>query len=304
MKAMKIIALVCTGIFVVTLALGLVFAAAGEGILHVAGLYNDSDQSGWSRDSRTCGAENMKRLVIDADAFSIEVVRENREDILAEYSTSGIGWRTVDVSLDNSGGTVTLRSNYSMRFSIMNFGSRMTLHIPETFTGDMEVKLQAGSIRFDGKQTYGDVNMDIQAGTLQAGDMTAKKIKAEISAGAFKADSLTTEELEVSVGGGSTDLRGLTGKTKLDVGAGSARLDFEKVTGAIDADVSAGSAVIHLPENSAVTLDLQASMGSVSQGFGSRFSGEASSSRIKGKVNDGGHEIEGSVSAGSLTVKY
>lgn len=306
MKALKIIAIVSSLVFVVSFGAGIAFMAAAckEGLPDIENYFNDNSFAGEVNEDQTLSAdaEGMTDLSVNVDASKIELVRENREDVKVDYSSQTVGTGSNQLTVERNGETVNIESKARHFFTCWK-GIYMTVRIPQNYNGKLSLDIGASSLSISGQQQFSDVVINVGAGNVSIDDLQADTVKADVSVGKLSAKHMNVSSLILNVGTGDADISGLTGSTDLTVNMGKASLEYDRLAGNITADVQAGDASLRIPSDASATLDLTADMGSVSQTFGSRFSGDSSDNSINGVLNNGGNRISGKVSMGNLTVE-
>ena len=141
--------------------------------------------------------------------------------------------------------------------------------------------------------------MDVDAATVDLGDVAAQSLKLQVGAGKISAEKIHAAEISVAVDAGSARLKGLTGGIDASVSAGQLVLELDELTADVKVNVDMGSADIRLPKECSADLKLSADLGHVKQTFGDNFDGTNSENSIDGTVNGGGFTVKGDVNMGS-----
>lgn len=309
MKALKITALVAGAVFFLSLAGGIVLGVAGasDGL---RGLLDDirSARTGFNQtvaDDRTAALDGIDHIRVEAGDADIVIRRSERGDAGIHLVTDGADpAQTLRVSRED--GVLRLRVQSPRRWRILGFLRQRTtaeLTLPAGWRGALTVDAGAGELRVEGEQAFTRLDLDIGAGDAHLATVTADTAGLHIGAGGLVADSLSAGSLQLEVAAGEAKLGGLTGGVDASVGAGDAVLTFDRLTAAVNVDVAMGSATLRLPADTGASLSLKASLGSVSQRFGGRFSGTEKENRVDGAINGSGPFIRGDVSMGDLTVE-
>jgi hypothetical protein len=159
-----------------------------------------------------------------------------------KYAESQDALKYVNVSVEHSGSSVTVKTSYSQPTS--NGGVEFTISLPAG--SSVEVNNIAGTVNLDG--IGGNVNVQSQAGTIEAslprveGD---RSVILHATTGAITLtipkDSDATVHAGSTVGAFSTDFSIPTSRSSMigavadgKLGTGSARIDLSTTTGAID----------------------------------------------------------------------
>ncbi len=300
MKALKWIAGISGGVCVLFLAASLTLAAVGGGF---AALWDSVKDSGVKTgDTLTVPMNGITRLDLDIDAADITLTRKAQEEATITYTAVGFtGRQGVEAKANN--GTLTIRSRIGDRWHWFDrWKMEVEVILPESFTGDLKVDADAGTLTLAAGQTFGAVELDVSAATVRMDGLTARTVDAEVDAGKLTGTGLTADRVSLEVGAGSVKLKELTAAVKAGVDAGSIHLEFARMTGDSTADVSMGSIDILLPADTGAALNLTADMGHVTQKFGAAFSGKSGGNRVEGTLNGGGVKLTGEVDMGNLSV--
>lgn len=309
MKALKITALIAGAVFFLSLAGGIVLGVAGasDGL---RGLIDDirSARTGLyhtATDDRTAALDGIDRIRVEADDADIVIRRGERGDAGIRLITDGADpAQTLRVSSED--GVLRLRVQAPRRWHIFGLlRQRITaeLTLPAGWRGALTADAGAGELHLEGEHAFTRLDLDVAAGDARLGTITADAAGLHIGAGRLVADSFSAGSLKLEVGAGEAKLGGLTGGVDASVGAGDAVLAFDRLTAAVTADVAMGSATLRLPADAGASLSLKASLGSVKQRFGGRFSGTETENHVDGTINGPGPSIRGDVHMGDLTVE-
>lgn len=310
MKTMKVLAIICSVIFILSLGAGLIFAAAGfdDGLRGLVWSLRD----GVGRNVRietgdeTVEGDGLSSLSVRAGAAEVELVREDRETIQAEYTLRYLGHLPDDLlSLRRDGTQAVLTINDAggvLPFFLWR-ELLVTLRIPENYRGDLTLDAGAGFVRLPADQIFSRVDLRVGAGGISIGRLTAREVTIDVSAGRLTAAGLSAGRADLTVGAGELRVRDLSGEVDLSVSMGAATLEFARVEKPVTASVDMGGATLLFPEDTRADLRLSANVGTVSQEFGEWFQGESSSSRVNGTLNGGGVSITGNADMGSLRIR-
>lgn len=309
MKILKTTAIVASIVFVLALVAGISLATVGfkNGYGDFIDVLDNSSNTNTVNEDKSLSADadGMTDLAIKIGAAKVSLVRENRTDVEVDYTSQVIGIGSNPVTAERSGNTVNVESKYdhSHRFPFFR-DMHMTIRIPQNYNGNLSLDVGAGSLDVTGQQTYKAVSLTVGAGSISVDNLQAQSLNTKVSVGKFHADQVDVPDLTLNVSAGSADLSGSIGKTNLTMNMGSADLTYTRLSGDITATVSMGDAHIRLPSDVKATLNLNSSMGSVSQDFASRFSGDSGNNHVNGTLNGGGNTITGQVDMGSLSVGF
>ena len=309
MKALKITALIAGAVFFLALAGGIVLGVAGAGD-GLRGLIDDirSAETGLYHtvsDDRTATLEGIDRIRVEAGDADIVIRRSERGDAGIHLTTDGADPEDT-LRISSEDGALRLKVQSPRRWWFFGFLRRRItaeLTLPSNWRGALTVAAGAGELRLEGEHAFTRLDLDVAAADARLDTVTADAVGVNIGAGRLTADSLSAGSLKLEVGAGEARLGGLTGSVEASIGAGDAALTFDRLSAAVTVDVSMGSATLRLPADTGASLLLKASLGSVKQRFGDRFSGTEKEGRVDGILNEPGPSIRGDVHMGDLKVE-
>lgn len=180
-------------------------------------------------------------------------------------------------------------------YQLIQFGfvdaPTMQIEIPQGWLSEMDLILNAGSLQVDtgdwgqlievqvnaGAANFGEVtteiiNVDINAGAFNAKKIASNKVDCDISAGAFNCKEIICEQFDCDISAGAVEVGKLdSAKIDLSVSAGGATLSLvgTKTDYNIKVDKSAGSCNVTSQTNVNATrkLDIDVSAGSANIKF-------------------------------------
>lgn len=186
----------------------------------------------------------ISELKIQMGAGSVKCEFYDGEEIYVEYPSSN-GCKT---SFTEEGGTLTfsVKSKWYMHlgFGVLNLPTT-TVKLPESLKGklDLAVRLDAGSAEIASGE-FANVTVDIDAGQLIAGDITADCIRCDADAGQIKIAGACCNTLKITVDAGHATVDKIDAlTTEVTVDAGHARLGFvsDRTEYTVSVHVDAGS---------------------------------------------------------------
>ena len=305
-RVMKIMAVVCAVVFALSLGVGTVCAAAGldRGLAELMQILNGEIPQEWRTPMGGSLRARMDRpgLEIRAEEASVTVQRVEREDILVEYTASGLsGIRNWEpVTLTERDNKVVVSAADSAPFPWWR-DMQITVSLPEGYRGDLELHIDGGAIRLLGNQQFRRVETRIGSGFLYLEDCTAENLEANLYGGELEIGRLDAA-LELENNYGKAEVRALAGGASISQQGGSLDLAVEKLSGPIRLDMQDSEAALALPKDAAATVYLLAEDGKLDQRCAS-FDGLSNSAVVQGILNGGGESISGEITRGTLTIR-
>lgn len=179
-------------------------------------------------------------------------------------------------------GTLHINTTTSVRTWNEINGSKIILYVPENYSyGEVEIDLGAGSLDFPGLKAE-KVSLDVGAGRIIANGMEAGKLEADVGMGQIELTDMVVTDFEAEVGMGELIANGA-------------------VTGDIDAECSMGNLELLLEGvQEDFNYELSGAMGSLTLG-GESYSGMANEKKID---NGAEKKMEIECSMGNVTIGF
>lgn len=308
MKGLKWTAAIAGIVFVVAIAASMIFAVSGYGSVQQMAETLWQEGTNHQDGEFTESMNDIQNLHIDLDAAEITISRRAQSDITVTYSCAEISTfpdKNEPIKLERRGNTMELsmRKRFNWFWAGVNLRNmKVDIVLPDTYDGNLNIDVDAGSLTLDGAQVFDNVNVDIDAATIRLGDLTAGNVSINLDAGEVSSQTLKAKGITLDVDAGTAKLSGVSSAMDVSLDAGKVKVEFAELTGNTSLDIDAGSAEILFPASPGADLTLNADMGSVRQEFGSAFSGSEKNNAISGRVGSGGYTITADVDMGSLVV--
>lgn len=147
--------------------------------------------------------------------------------------------------------------------------------------GDLEFKTSGGHIKL--KDMSGEITAYTEGGHISLfganGDVSMKSLGGHLSA-----DNVNGV-LEMRTSGGNIKAKNIIGSVNAFTSGGNINVLLDEITGEVQARNGAGQIELTLPSNADISVNVSGTKVEIDSGF--RFSGNASSNEISGKIGNG-----------------
>ncbi|MFT4203656.1 MAG: hypothetical protein QM610_07030 [Chitinophagaceae bacterium] len=161
--------------------------------------------------------------------------------------------------------------------------------------GHLKANTSGGSVTL--KQSAGELAVSTSGGSLHLENLKGN-VKGSTSGGSIEATTVSGS-LSVSTSGGSINLKNIAATTTASTSGGSVHADFTDPGEGIKLSSSGGGIHIHVPKNKGYDLDLRGDRVNISN---VAMQGSITKSKIVGRTNGGGIQLQASTSGGSVNV--
>jgi hypothetical protein len=217
-------------------------------------------------------------LTLKSDSGSISIESHSKETVEVEVRRKGKNSDNFEVSIDHQGDDVLIVGERKGSWISYNLGIHYEIKVPEKY--NVNLKTGGGSI------SLADLN----------GEVNAKTSGGSISLGRIAGD------IEVNTSGGSISVDEVMGEIDAHTSGGSIKATISKQPKEdSELSTSGGSISVRLAEDIAVDLYAKTSGGRVSSEFD--IEGTVKKTKIRGKINGGGPNLELKTSGGSVRIK-
>lgn len=240
--------------------------------------------------NRTYQVGDKPNLRVDTNDASVEVSRGQSHTMSVRIVSESINIGTGGVSIiDRQNGDsldlqVHMPHQYGIHISWRSPRVRVEVQVPQETTLDLHSG--DGHIRVDG--TSGAAKLDSGDGHIEVRDFNGS-LRAHTSDGHMTIDGTFTD-VELRTGDGHVDFTARNGS---------------KMNSPWLIRTSDGSVVVHMPADLAADLNAHTGDGHITLDFPVTVSGSIERSRVRGKLNGGGPELEIATGDGSIRIaKY
>lgn len=250
---------------------------------------------------------------------SIEVETWNRDQVAFSATVSGKSSfvDSFQFSFEENPGAVSIIGEYPKRNRGFWDGKKkvkVTLSIPES--SSVRLKTSGGNISL--QDLIGDADLKTSGGNLTIqnldGQLIAKTSGGNIRVGSVAGNAQVNTsgghiyldqiegDLDARTSGGNIYLESVTGEVTAKTSGGNIKLTINNPFQGLYASTSGGTITCYMEEDLNADLYARTSGGSVTVDFPVTVQGKVSRSKIEGKVNDGGPEMNLRTSGGNIKV--
>lgn len=270
---------------------------------------------------------NLKSLVMDVSASDIIIETWDQNEVKVEFFLESKSQSFLDSFNDKyeskysmESGVVYVELRRRSKWNFMNFNTKKmyySVKVPKSFTldlrtsgGDIAIANLIGTI--EGKTSGGDIKLTDVKGladvSTSGGDMdflnVSGKIDASTSGGNIKVQKCNGN-LAFKTSGGDINIKSADGKIFAETSGGDIDLNVPTLAEDIDLQTSGGDINIRIPKSN-LNLDLNTFGGDVklSNDVEDDFHGKIKTSKVNGKLNDGGNYVNARTTGGDIFLGY
>lgn len=250
------------------LAAGLVIIIFGIVILLIAlGLNGWTLKADWESKEFT-SAEEITELKLDYSAGSVTTEFYDGEEFRVEYPES----KNYKTAVSAEGGKISVISSKRHWYNITLWFTEIPtakIYIPKTAVPDLNLTLNAGTLEIGGG-AYGNVNVELNAGTLKFGEITCENFNCKLNAGALNSFKTECTVFKTEMNAGSATFNNLDcADVGVEVNAGSlnATVYGEESEYSVTVEKNAGSCNLSNRTGGAKRIAVEVNAGSVNFNF-------------------------------------
>ena len=249
-------------------------------------LYNDS---GTLVQTKTISLEGIKEIKIEGNACKLNIekdttVTELTVDFSYSYKTSAQPKFVLQKSTGNSD-EIIVKIAEKAKFFNFGYGSRrvsINVKIPASYYNDLDISANASTCTFKNLTEFNEIDLDLNAGTLEASTITAKNL------------NLTGNACEIT-------FKSLTASIDGEFNASSVDFYIDELK-PIEFEGNVTEVKIYIPENSSADVNLHGTALSLNSDFDLSHNNRHASASLTGKIGSGTHSIKGGFNAGSISL--
>ena len=224
----------------------------------------------WETQKYEC-AETVTDIEIDFSAGTLQVGFFDGEQIEVEYATCD-KFTTQFNTVNNTLKVSTSPVRWYSTFLWFNNIPTTKMYIPRNWQINFNVVINAGAVSFAEGGSYGNVSVELNAGTINMQGVSCLNCSLEVNAGSMNLTDLTCDKLTCEVNAGAVNVKELKcDSISIEVSAGAANVgvDGQKSEYTIKVKKSAGSCNVTnqtgTDANKNISVDISA--GSVNVSF-------------------------------------
>lgn len=226
----------------------------------------------------------VEKIYITAPIAKVNIIPENRKDVSIHYH--GNIPDNIKTSLQTKKSKDELEIKVSSKnYNKININNNMELYleilIPNSYNENMKIEANLGDIRI---QDFTLNNLDINA-----------------NLGNINAENVESKEIKINCDAGNVIVKNIKGDIEVNADLGNVELYYDYFDYDLIAKSSLGSINITLPKNANFNLDAKSDLGTVKTDF-PVTTNEASNTKLKGTVGNGGKNIKLTVDLGSIKI--
>ena len=256
-----------------TIIAGAIIMGIGLGILILAGAlngWNFTVNADWEKQKYEY-SETVTDVDIDFSAGSLQLEFFDGEQIEVEYYTCDkftTEFNVVDGTLHVSTSSVRWYHSFLWFHKI----PETKMYIPRSWQLNFDVVINAGAVTFGEGGNYGDVKVELNAGSITMLNVNCQVCSLEVNAGAMDLTGLTCNKLTCEVNAGAVNVQQLKcNSIGIEVSAGSANVGIagQKSEYTIKVRKSAGSCNVtnQTGTDASKSIDIGVSAGSANVTF-------------------------------------
>jgi len=211
--------------------------------------------------------EGINKINFDTSNSAFRIESTTGSEIIIEYFHHR--YLSYEVVRDN--GTLTMRNTQDGRrpwhHYVMNSGffndQRITVFLPVSFNGDLNIQTRTGSIRSSNVLSLNNVSITATSGSIVFNNLTAESLEIEASTGSIQLSNVTLNEtLNVNTTTGAIRLNNVKAYD-IDVRASTGSVTFDRVTSETNIRINTTTGAIRLVRVTTDSLNARASTGSI-----------------------------------------
>jgi lia operon protein LiaG len=194
--------------------------------------------SGIERVSLDLLSDDCEVFVTEGDAIEIKhYVYNIPEDRYARVSVS-----SGELNVDTSG-----KIHFGIRLPFQEL-SRVELHIPKAFAGEMGLNLASGNVTIGGGLSLASLFIDVASGDIVAEQIETSDAKIDVISGNVRFEGgLITDNYAIEIASGDLSVKdSTTGSGSIGMTSGNLSLEGVEIAESLDIDVTSGDVELQL----------------------------------------------------------
>ena len=177
----------------------------------------------WETHKYEC-ADTVSDIDIDFSAGEMQIEFYDGEQIEVEYSSSERFTTEFKVT-NNTLYISTSQVRWYNSFLWFNKIPATKMYIPRSWQLNFDIVINAGAVTFAEGGNYGNIHVELNAGTISMKNVNCMSCNLEVNAGAMNLSDLSCNKLTCEVNAGSVNVKELKcDNINIDISAGSANL--------------------------------------------------------------------------------
>lgn len=261
--------------------------------------------------------ENAGAAVTENKAIALDkkqAIRLDTSVVDLDISEADVSKIEIELKTYENGPKLTIKEGNMLELIVdskkdnINWGNnpqpRMTVKIPKTFDGTLELKTDVGDVDFysidcDKIDIIGDV------GDWRIENVQTTALNVKIDVGDLKIRKVISDKIEMNSDVGDIDAQEVEGEIIGKIDTGDVNFEFEKIAGDFTFIGDTGDISIYLPNRKAInaSFDIAVDTGDISMSQAFDEISEKSETNLKGTIGKDEHQFRIQTSTGDIVLK-
>lgn len=268
----------------ILIAIWLVIAVALTGFLAYAIYYNKSAGDVFSffkwRDVSASTVQKDENIPLDSfnkinvDFSSADVIVQTTDEpnlrVVQKASSKLKEEQKFTISKENN--TVTIKRNTSeMIFNIFNFGNfgeKIEVYIPKTYTKDLDIRSASGDVVFNSDIELNNINCFTSSGDFYGkNNISANNIILKSSSGDISIGDLISKSYKVDISSGDIKINSLSGSGEVEAASGDITISYKDINEYSNVSAQSGNVKLLIPKELSFQFTGKCSSGDINSNF-------------------------------------
>lgn len=222
----------------------------------------------------TISLNNVHTIVVNTSYQKIEILKTNSDSMkVTQYSNSkernknlfivSSNNDSINVSFDN-----IQKHNVFINIFNFNINDKLIIEIPESFTGNLEVKTSSGSIKVNDILTLKNIVMQSSSGSIRINHkLTADNLNVNTSSGGIYFGIVNVKAYYLHSTSGNISSAGISGGGEVKTSSGGIKLSLVDPQDNVMLNSTSGRINITLESSLEFTMNAQTTSGSIRTNF-------------------------------------
>ncbi|NMB07751.1 MAG: DUF4097 domain-containing protein [Tissierellia bacterium] len=250
--------------------------------------------------------DGVKKIYISTPIAKVNIIPENREDVYVHYHgyishniktklNTGKVKDTLEIKAENKNYTKIGFSN------LKETEIYLDVYVPTNYSKDIDIEANLGDINIS-DFNLNELDIDADLGNIKAKNINAMELDIDADLGNVNLENINVKNIEIECDSGNIVAKSIKGNAKVKANLGNIELGYSDFDYNLNAVSNLGSITITLPKNASFNLDAKSDLGTIKTDFPVTTT-EASNTKLKGTVGNGGKDVKLTVDLGSIKIK-
>ncbi|AGK99391.1 DUF4097 family beta strand repeat-containing protein [Clostridium pasteurianum] len=248
--------------------------------------------------------DNFNKINVDFSSSDIIVQTTDEPNLrVIQKATSKLSEEekfTINKENDN---IIIKRGTFRSVFRIFDFGEKIEVYIPKTYTKDLDIQSSSGNVIFNSDIDLNNLSCTIGSGSLQSkGNVNVNVANLKANSGNISVKSLSSKSYKVNTSSSNIAVDSLSGSGDAAASSGNVKINYKDISEYSNVSSHSGDVDLVVPNGLSFQFNGRCSSGDIRSSFDLNYKNKKRN-EATGQVGNGPYKkINASTNSGNIDI--